>query len=412
MKIFKFGGASVKDAESVKNVARVLGSQGFEECLIVVSAMGKTTNALEKAVQVYFEKGGYEAEIQKVKQNHLEISNGLFAENHPVFAEISLFFDDIESFLRRNKSPNYNFVYDQVVSCGEMISSKILSEFLNDNQFENAWLDARDYIKTDDYYREGNVNWEETEKKISTLNKTVNYVTQGFIGSEDNNFTVTLGREGSDYSAAIFAYCLNADAMTIWKDVPGVMTGDPRKFENVSLLSEISYEDAIEMAYYGASVIHPKTLQPLKQKNIPFYVKSFVEPEKSGTKVGNSLGKQNEESYILKENQHFMRISTRDFSFIAEEHLSQIFAMLAKNKIKISLMQNTAISLELCLEDKYGTIDEFEKELQKNFKTELLKNVSLYTVRNANLEGGNKIYKDKNVLLEQSSNRTIQVVTN
>ena len=412
MKIFKFGGASVKDAESVKNVARVLGSQGFEECLIVVSAMGKTTNALEKAVQVYFEKGGYEAEIQKVKQNHLEISNGLFAENHPVFAEISLFFDDIESFLRRNKSPNYNFVYDQVVSCGEMISSKILSEFLNDNQFENAWLDARDYIKTDDYFREGNVNWEETEKKISTLNKTVNYVTQGFIGSEDNNFTVTLGREGSDYSAAIFAYCLNADAMTIWKDVPGVMTGDPRKFENVSLLSEISYEDAIEMAYYGASVIHPKTLQPLKQKNIPFYVKSFVEPEKSGTKVGNSLGKQNEESYILKENQHFMRISTRDFSFIAEEHLSQIFAMLAKNKIKISLMQNTAISLELCLEDKYGTIDEFEKELQKNFKTELLKNVSLYTVRNANLEGGNKIYKDKNVLLEQSSNRTIQVVTN
>ena len=412
MKIFKFGGASVKDAESVKNVARVLGSQGFEECLIVVSAMGKTTNALEKAVQVYFEKGGYEAEIQKVKQNHLEISNGLFAENHPVFAEISLFFDDIESFLRRNKSPNYNFVYDQVVSCGEMISSKILSEFLNDNQFENAWLDARDYIKTDDYYREGNVNWEETEKKISTLNKTVNYVTQGFIGSEDNNFTVTLGREGSDYSAAIFAYCLNADAMTIWKDVPGVMTGDPRKFENVSLLSEISYEDAIEMAYYGASVIHPKTLQPLKQKNIPFYVKSFVEPEKSGTKVGTSLGKQNAESYILKENQHFMRISTRDFSFIAEEHLSQIFAMLAKNKIKISLMQNTAISLELCLEDKYGTIDEFEKELQKNFKTELLKNVSLYTVRNANLEGGNKIYKDKNVLLEQSSNRTIQVVTN
>ncbi|UOE41693.1 aspartate kinase [Chryseobacterium suipulveris] len=412
MKIFKFGGASVKDAESVKNVARVLGSQGFEECLIVVSAMGKTTNALEKAVQVYFEKGGYEAEIKKVKQNHLEISNGLFAENHPVFAEISLFFDDIESFLRRNKSPNYNFVYDQVVSCGEMISSKILSEFLNDNQFENAWLDARDYIKTDDYYREGNVNWEETEKKISTLNKTVNYVTQGFIGSEDNNFTVTLGREGSDYSAAIFAYCLNADAMTIWKDVPGVMTGDPRKFENVSLLSEISYEDAIEMAYYGASVIHPKTLQPLKQKNIPFYVKSFVEPEKSGTKVGTSLGKQNAESYILKENQHFMRISTRDFSFIAEEHLSQIFAMLAKNKIKISLMQNTAISLELCLEDKYGTIDEFEKELQKNFKTELLKNVSLYTVRNANLEGGNKIYKDKNVLLEQSSNRTIQVVTN
>ena len=412
MKVFKFGGASVKDAEGVKNVSLVLETQGFENCLLVVSAMGKTTNALEKVVQNYFDKNDYQSEIEKVKQNHLEISNGLFQENHPVFAEISLFFDDIESFLRRNKSPNYNFVYDQVVSCGEMISSKILSEYLNDIQFKNTWLDARDYIKTDNYYREGNVNWEETENKIAELDKNLCYVTQGFIGSEDNNFTVTLGREGSDYSAAIFAYCLNAEAMTIWKDVPGVMTGDPRKFENVSLLSNISYEDAIEMAYYGASVIHPKTLQPLKQKNIPFFVKSFVEPKKPGTKVGNGGNFQKEESYILKENQSLLRISTRDFSFIAEEHLSKIFALLAKNKIKISLMQNTAISLELCLEDKYGNIDELNKELQKDFQTELLKNLSLYTVRNAKLEDLGDFYKNKNILLEQSSNKTIQVVTN
>ena len=412
MKVFKFGGASVKDAEGVKNVSLVLETQGFENCLLVVSAMGKTTNALEKVVQNYFDKNDYQSEIEKVKQNHLEISNGLFQENHPVFAEISLFFDDIESFLRRNKSPNYNFVYDQVVSCGEMISSKILSEYLNDIQFKNTWLDARDYIKTDNYYREGNVHWEETENKIAELDKNLCYVTQGFIGSEDNNFTVTLGREGSDYSAAIFAYCLNAEAMTIWKDVPGVMTGDPRKFENVSLLSNISYEDAIEMAYYGASVIHPKTLQPLKQKNIPFFVKSFVEPKKAGTKVGNGGNFQKEESYILKENQNLLRISTRDFSFIAEEHLSKIFALLAKNKIKISLMQNTAISLELCLEDKYGNIDELNKELQKDFQTELLKNLSLYTVRNAKLEDLGDFYKNKNILLEQSSNKTIQVVTN
>jgi len=412
MKVFKFGGASVKDAEGVKNVSLVLETQGFENCLLVVSAMGKTTNALEKVVQNYLDKNDYQSEIEKVKQNHLEISNGLFQENHPVFAEISLFFDDIESFLRRNKSPNYNFVYDQVVSCGEMISSKILSEYLNDIQFKNTWLDARDYIKTDNYYREGNVNWEETENKIAELDKNLCYVTQGFIGSEDNNFTVTLGREGSDYSAAIFAYCLNAEAMTIWKDVPGVMTGDPRKFENVSLLSNISYEDAIEMAYYGASVIHPKTLQPLKQKNIPFFVKSFVEPKKPGTKVGNGGNFQKEESYILKENQNLLRISTRDFSFIAEEHLSKIFALLAKNKIKISLMQNTAISLELCLEDKYGNIDELNKELQKDFQTELLKNLSLYTVRNAKLEDLGDFYKNKNILLEQSSNKTIQVVTN
>lgn len=412
MKIFKFGGASVKDAEGVKNVALVLESQGFENCLLVVSAMGKTTNALEKVVENYFAKQDYQTEIEKVKQSHLEISNGLFKENHPVFAEISLFFDDIESFLRRNKSPNYNFVYDQVVSCGEMISSKILSEYLNDIQFKNTWLDARDYLKTDSNYREGNINWDETQKNISTLDVSKSFVTQGFIGSEANNFTVTLGREGSDYSAAIFAYCLNAEAMTIWKDVPGVMTGDPRKFDNVNLLSNISYEEAIEMAYYGASVIHPKTLQPLKQKNIPFYVKSFLEPKRPGTKVGNASENQQEESYILKENQHLMRIATRDFSFIAEEHLSQIFAQLAKFKIKISLMQNSAISLALCLEDKYGNIDELNHELQTIFSTELTKNVSLFTVRNAKLEDLNKFYENKNILLEQISKKTIQVVFN
>ncbi|MGA9211313.1 aspartate kinase [Kaistella sp.] len=412
MKVFKFGGASVKDAQSVKNVAQVLETQGFSSCILVVSAMGKTTNALEKVVENYFAKTDYQAEIEKVKQNHLLISQDLFPDNHPVFAEISVFFGDIESFLRRNKSPNYNFVYDQVVSCGELISSKILSEYLNDIQFENSWCDARDFIKTDSNYREGNVNWEETEKKMASLDLRNCYVTQGFIGSDDNNFTVTLGREGSDYSAAIFAYCLNAEAMTIWKDVPGVMTGDPRKFENVSLLDHISYEDAIEMAYYGASVIHPKTLQPLKQKNIPFYVKSFLEPKNSGTKVGASEERSQKESFILKENQHLMRVATRDFSFIAEEHLSQIFSLLAKSKIKISLMQNSAISLDLCLEDMYGTVEEFNQELQEQFDTEVIKDVSLYTIRNANLEQLNKFYSDKNILIEQISQKTIQVVTN
>jgi aspartate kinase len=412
MKVFKFGGASVKDAESVKNVAKVLETQGFEKCLLVVSAMGKTTNALEKVMEYYFKKEDFQNEIEKIKQSHLEITKGLFEENHSIFNEVALFFDDLEAFLRRNKSPNYNFVYDQVVSCGELISSKILSDYLNVIGFSNSWLDARDYIKTDDSYREGVVNWQETEANISKLGKEQSYVTQGFIGSEDNNFTVTLGREGSDYSAAIFAYCLNADAMTIWKDVPGVMTGDPRKFENVTLLSNISYEEAIEMAYYGASVIHPKTLQPLKQKNIPFYVKSFVEPMKPGTKVGISDKNQSEESYILKENQVLMNISTRDFSFIAEDHISQIFNLLAKYKVKVSLMQNSAISLALCLEDKFGKIDAVHEELNQNFNTDLVKNVSLYTVRNANLDELSKIYENKKVLLEQISKKTVQIVTN
>ena len=412
MKIFKFGGASVKDADSVKNVLRVLSIQGFERCLIVVSAMGKTTNALERVVEFYFNKSDYQQEIAKIKEEHIQIARVLFDENHHVFSEIKLFFDDIESFLRRNKSPNYNFVYDQVVTCGEMISSKILSVYLSDNEVSNQWLDARDFIKTDTNYREGVVNWEDTEKNISQLDKAKTYVTQGFIGSDENNFTVSLGREGSDYSAAIFAYCLDAKDMTIWKDVPEVMTGDPRKFENVELLSNISYEEAIEMAYYGASVIHPKTLQPLKQKSIPFFVKSFINPEKAGTKIGISTENQLLESYILKENQVLMRISTRDFSFIAEDHISFIFRELAKRNIKVSLMQNSAISLALCLEDKFNNIDELEAELEQDFNTEIVKNVSLFTIRNARLENLDKLYEGKNVLLEQITKTTVQMIIN
>ena len=402
----------MKDADSVKNVLRVLSIQGFERCLIVVSAMGKTTNALERVVEFYFNKSDYQQEIAKIKEEHIQIAKGLFDENHHVFSEIKLFFDDIESFLRRNKSPNYNFVYDQVVTCGEMISSKILSVYLSDNEMGSQWLDARDFIKTDTNYREGVVNWEETEKNISQLDKAKTYVTQGFVGSDENNFTVSLGREGSDYSAAIFAYCLDAKDMTIWKDVPGVMTGDPRKFENVELLSNISYEEAIEMAYYGASVIHPKTLQPLKQKSIPFFVKSFINPEKAGTKIGISTENQLLESYILKENQVLMRISTRDFSFIAEDHISFIFRELAKRNIKVSLMQNSAISLALCLEDKFNNIDELEAELEQDFNTEIVKNVSLFTIRNARLENLDKLYEGKNVLLEQITKTTVQMIIN
>lgn len=410
MKVFKFGGASVKDAESVKNVLSVLENQGFQDCLLVVSAMGKSTNALENVVAKYFSKQDYQSEIQGIKEFHIEIASGLFTKEHAVFDEINLFFDDIESFLRRNKSPNYNFVYDQVVSCGEMISSKILSEFLNASQFSNQWLDARDYIKTDNTYREGVVNWKQTEINAQALNQQTSYVTQGFIGSDSNNFTVTLGREGSDYSAAIFAYALNAKEMTIWKDVPGVMTGDPRVFDEVELLNSISYEEAIEMAYYGASIIHPKTLQPLKQKNIPFYVKSFIDPSKAGTKIGNSEDNQFLESYILKKNQNYLTVETRDFSFIAEDHMRLIFSLLLKYNIKVSLMQNSAISLELCLEDKFNHIEELISELQENFNTTLASNVSLFTVRNAKLEELNKFYKDKIVLLEQLSKKTLQMV--
>ena len=412
MKVFKFGGASVKDAAGIKNVGVVLQSQGNDACLIVVSARGKTTNALEKVVEEYFAKSDFQQSLNKIKEEHVEVAKELFPLNHDIFQKINDFFTEAASFLQRNKSPHYNFVYDQVVSAGEMVSSIILSDYLQEIGFQNSWCDAREFVKTDSNYREANIKWEETEKRISALIAEQSYVTQGFIGSDENSFTVTLGREGSDYSAAIFAYCLNAEAMTIWKDVPGVMTGDPRKFENVSLLENISYEEAIEMAYYGASVIHPKTLQPLKQKNIPFFVKSFLDPTKKGTKVGANLDKNQQESFILKENQHLLRVATRDFSFIAEEHLSLIFSLLAKHKIKISLMQNSAISLDLCLEDIYNEIDALLSDLDAGFQTELIRNVSLYTIRNAKLEEYNKFYQNKNVLLEQVSQKIIQVVIN
>lgn len=410
MKLFKFGGASVKDANGVRNVATVLNSQGTDACLLVVSAMGKTTNALENAISLYFNKGDYHTAVDAVAKNHLDTARELFAGDAAILQELQAILIDLLDFLKKNKSPDYSYVYDQVVSTGELLSSKIVSEYLNSCGYSNKWLDAREFIKTDGLYREGTVNWETTVDNIRKLDKDENYVTQGFIGSDNNNFTTTLGREGSDYSAAIFAYGLDADALTIWKDVPGVMTGDPRKFSEVQLLDTISYEEAIEMAYFGASVIHPKTLQPLQKKNIPFYVKSFLEPEQPGTKVSNTAGSSKLPSFILKENQHLAHISTRDFSFIAEEHISQIFNVLAKHKIKVSLMQNTAISLALCLEDKYGNLEEFNKELSAEFKIDLRGGVSLFTVRNVEQNEINRYCSDRQILLEQISRNTVQMV--
>jgi len=410
MKVFKFGGASVKDASSVKNVGIVLKSEGFDNCLLVVSAMGKTTNELEVTIDKYIKKEDYLAEISAIKDKNIQIANEIFDKDHLVFQEIKNIFNGLEKFLAQNISKDYNFIYDQVVSLGELISSKILSLYLNEIGFSNEFLDARKYIKTDNNYRDGIVNWKKTEENISVLNNDKSYVTQGFIASDYNEDTITLGREGSDYSAAIFAYCLDAEALTIWKDVPGVMTGDPRKFENTTLLSNISYEEAIEMAYYGASIIHPKTLQPLKRKNIPFYVKSFLKPSEKGTKVSVTDENLQEETYILKENQNLMHISTKDFSFIAENHISFIFNLLSKYKIKVSLMQNSAISLALCLEDSFKNIEHLKDSLADQFNVEVRESVSLFTVRNTNLTNIEKFYKNKDILLEQISRRTLQIV--
>lgn len=415
MKVFKFGGASVKDAEGIKNVFDLLNKVGAEEVLLVISAMGKTTNALEVVIKNYFEKSSaFHASLQEVRKYHNQILLDLFEdEEHEVFFTVNSHLADLEYFLRSNKSPNYNFVYDQVISYGEIVSTTIVSYYLNEKGLKNNWIDVRNFIKTDTNYRDANVDWEQTQKLISKgiKKKNVN-ITQGFIGSDANNFTTTLGREGSDYTAAIFAYCLSAESVTIWKDVPGVMNADPRYFENAVLLNQISYKEAIELAFYGASVIHPKTLQPLQRKEIPLYVKSFINPLLPGTSVSKGEDLEPKTScFIVKKNQLLLSLSSIDFSFIMEENISEIFSLFHQYKMKVSLIQNSAISFSVCMEDKFENFNELKAILAKKFKVSYNENVSLYTIRHFTKEAAEMVEKDKVVLLKQISRETMQVVT-
>lgn len=413
MKILKFGGASVKDAEGIQNVCNVLKAVEANKVLIVVSAMGKTTNALEVVVKHYFDKSDQlQSSIQVVKDYHFDIISKLFEPTHQVFSQVENYFFDLNQFLDQNKSPNYSFVYDQVVSFGEMISSKILYHYLNDNCLNLEWLDARNFIKTDNNYRDGTIDWEETEKRISqNINKNQNYITQGFLGSDENNFTTTLGREGSDYTAAVFAYCLDAENVTIWKDVAGVLNADPRYFQNTTLLEQISYHEAIELAFYGASIIHPKTLQPLQQKEIPFYVKSFLNPLEKGTSISKGVDLYPQlPCFIVKQGQHLISLSSKDFSFIMEENISYIFSILHKYKVKVHLIQNSAISFSVCIEDKFLNLEKIIDELSGRFKVNYNKNVSLYTIRHFDQEAIESVANGKNILIKQTTRETLQMV--
>ncbi|WP_431132682.1 aspartate kinase [Psychroserpens mesophilus] len=415
MQVFKFGGASVKDANGVKNLASVLKQVGFKHTLVVVSAMGKTTNALEIVVKNYFEKKSeLQSSIQDVKKYHNEILLDLFENTqHSVFKKVSFIFDELDHFLNRNKSPDYNFVYDQIIGYGELTSTTIISEYLNDLGIHNNWIDVRNFIKTDNYYRRANVNWEETQTAIKEhFDKNLLNITQGFLGSDANNFTTTLGREGSDYTAAIFAYCLNAQSVTIWKDVPGVLNADPRYFKNPQLLQSISYREAIELAFYGASVIHPKTLQPLQQKEIPLFVKSFLNPKDKGTKVAKGVGiTPHIPCYIVKKNQVLVSLSSLDFSYIVEENISEIFKLLHYYKMKVDVIQNSAISFSVCFENTYNNLEQLLQHLKAKFKVTCHENVSLYTVRHYNEQAIVSVEKGKTLLLKQLTQETIQIVT-
>ncbi|WP_104734888.1 aspartate kinase [Hanstruepera ponticola] len=415
MRIFKFGGASVKDAEGVRNLLSVLNETGHSKTLIVISAMGKTTNAIEQVIDNYFNnKAALRSSIQDVRKFHNAILLDLFEnENHNIFKAISTLFDELTAFFDRNKSPDYNYVYDQTIGFGELVSTTIVSAYLNEMGLKNTWIDVREFIKTDNYYRRANVDWEKTQSLISKNFKQNNLnITQGFLGSDSNNFTTTLGREGSDYTAAIFAYCLNADSVTIWKDVPGVLNADPRYFENAQLLHKISYREAIELAFYGASVIHPKTLQPLQRKEIPLYVKSFLNPKNPGTAVAKGQGLEPEiPCFILKKDQVLISLSSLDFSYIVEENISEIFNLLHLYKMKVDVIQNSAISFSVCFDNGYKNLEKLLQHLKAKFKVTCYENVSLYTIRHYDNAAIDQLEKGKVVLLKQLTQETMQMVT-
>lgn len=414
MRIYKFGGASVKDASGVKNLVKILNELGSDKTLIVVSAMGKMTNSLEFVVKNYFEnQKELDYSLNEIFIFHNNILNELFSENnHPIYSEIKEIFENLKVFLKRNKSPNYSFVYDQVVSFGEIISTKIINSYLNYVNIKSNWLDSRLLIKTDSKYRDANLNWQVTQNNISNkVNNSLLNITQGFIASDDNNFSTTLGREGSDYSAAIFAYCLNAESVTIWKDVPGVLNADPRVFKKPQLLNKISYTEAIELAFYGASVIHPKTLQPLQKKEIPLYVKSFLDPFSQGTAISRGIKIDPEiPCFIVQRNLSLLKLSSLDFSFIVEDNISDIFQILHENKMKVDLIQNSAISFSVCVYDKYYRLKELLSILKATYKVECTENVSLFTIRHFNENSSKEILKNNKLLLEQRTKETLQLV--
>jgi aspartate kinase len=413
MKIFKFGGASIKDATGVKNITRILQSEGPNNMVVVISAMGKNTNAFEAVIDAYYNKTDKLSEkLGIVEDFHKNLMAGLFEQDDKIYKEIDILLGELSWFLARNTSQRFNYVYDQIVCFGELLSTKIVSAYLTKIGVENNWFDVRNYIKTDSNYRDAKVDWDLTQDLISTkLDASKLNITQGFIAANDTENTTTLGREGSDYTAGIFAYCLAAENVTIWKDVPGVLNADPRVFQETILLEQISYEEAIEMAFYGASVIHPKTLQPLERKEIPLLVRSFINPKGAGTRVAKGIHLVPLiPCFIVKKDQILVSISALDFSFMVENNLSYIFQKLHDYQLKVNLIQNSAISFSVCIDNKFKNFDAFYNVLKEEFKIEVHKGVDLYTVRHFNDKAVASIEEKGKSLLTQVNKETLQIV--
>lgn len=418
MKIFKFGGASVQDADGVKNLAKILLAYKSEKLIIVVSAMAKTTNKLEALAKAYFLKQeNIKALYEDIRHFHYQIISDLFEnKKDEIFTIINNQFVEIDWILEEEPGSDYNFIYDQIVSVGEMLSSKIVQHYLAKSAFDCQWLDARDCIKTDNLYREANIDWSETEKQTkeicSTLFKRRDIlVTQGFIGCTSENYSTTLGREGSDFSAAIFAYCLQAESVSIWKDVDGVLNADPKWFAKTTRLDSLSYTDALELTYYGATVIHPKTIQPLQKRNIPLVVRSFLNSKSVGTIISqNSITSPLIPCFIFKINQVLITLYTKDFGFMGEQFLGEIFKTFAHCKVKINLLQHTASTLSICVDEDEIKIKNIISALQKDFQIKYNENVELVTIRYYDEATIQRVCKEKIILMEQRSRQTAQIV--
>ena len=409
MQVFKFGGSSVKDANSIRNICHIIKNHSDVPLVLVISAMAKTTNELEQIVNKYLE--GEEPSLSSLKTFHQDVINDLFDECHPIYDEVNNLFVEIEWILEEVPSQSYAYIYDQIVSVGELLSTKIVSAYLNYIGLKNEWVDARDIIRTDNTYRNARVCWDITKQQINNRFQKGNiYLTQGFIGCTSENFTTTLGREGSDFTAAIIAHVVDAERVVIWKDVRGVLNADPRYFEDAQLINELSFQEAIELAYFGAKVIHPKTIQPLKDKKIPLYVKSFIDPNNNGTVIREIDKAVVGPCYIVMKNQMLLHISVKDLSFIVEDHLSQIFSAFANHNVKVNVMQNTAVSFTVCIENDLRKIIPLLEELSNSYLISKQEDLILFTVRNYDQIDIASFVNGKQVFLQQKSDKTLHLV--
>jgi aspartate kinase len=419
MLVFKFGGASVKDAASVRNIPGIISKYRKEELVIIISAMGKITNAMETLARTAFnQEGDLKELLQNIESYHLKIVEELFPDkDHEIYGKIAKLFEDMKVWLHipePSKYYEFDLFYDQIVPFGELLSTTIVSAFLNKEGYNNCWMDARELILTNETYRSAKIRWEVTEEAIQSKIKAILeekkiVLSQGFIGSNTKH-TTTLGREGSDFTAAIFAHVLNATEVIVWKDVPGYLNADPDYFDDTVKLDKISYQECIELAFYGAKIIHPKTIRPLKNKNIPLVVKSFLNPDAEGSVIHKDLSCDKlVPSYIIKEGQLLISISSRDFSFIAEDNLHKIFGIFARHRIGINLMQNSAISFSVFVDDN-KRLKCLIEELKTDFSVKYNDGLQLLSIRhyeNANID---ELIVGKKVLLEQRSRLTVQMV--